>query len=191
MREKKPLEKTVEKYIEFLKMLKLYSNFDENREGAITLKEFIAQGKINKNIYSTLLNLHIIDLERPTKWNYLSFEPDRKLALTVLDNLLVKNKKSRHTPIAGMEAFVTAVERNTEAINRNAIEINKLLKTRENRLGDNTGDLFRVDSERLLLFSAIATAIYGKPNNSLSPFSALNNAILEATDNALAKLKAK
>lgn len=190
MREKKCLESTVDKYINFLIAVKA----NENDKYA-SMDYLIEQHKINKSVRKTLITLFIIDYKSNNFWHYLSFEPDRKLALTVLDHLLEKGKKSRHTPIAGMEAFVTAVERNTEAINRNAIEVNKLLKTRENRLGDNTGDLFRVDSDRLYIAGQMVSLFrdafeYNQVGDEQA-ISRTSDFIIRATDTLLLKLKAK
>jgi hypothetical protein len=191
MRQKAPKESTVNKYINFLLSVHDYSI--GNFENGSNLRLLAANCYINKNVAKAIVELKIVDIDGKG-WHWLSFKPDRTLALTVLDYLLVKNKKQVHTPLAGMEAFTTAIRQHTEAIQRNSLEINSGLRTLKNRSNDNTPDLFKIDSERLFLAGAIASGIYhGDFFNSLSQqhISQANDYIVEAVDDLLTKLKAK
>lgn len=96
MREKRPLRKTIEKYICFLN--EVYNHSDSGK----SLSFFIEINQINKTIKRTLIDLAIIDYQKDKKWIWLQDEPNRTLALTVLNHLLERAKGQRVTPIAGL-----------------------------------------------------------------------------------------
>lgn len=117
MREKPAKEKTIYKYIEFLKDVKCYDVFEHTE-----LSELIAKHEINKSVRKALIDLSIIDYKDNAVWHYLSFEPSRQLAMTVLNFLLERAKKQRVIPIAGMEEMNATIralsEKVTEYIQR-------------------------------------------------------------------------
>lgn len=97
MREKMCREVTVDKYTEFLKSVKI--NGDNPH---IDLFGLIANYEINKSVAKALFDLAILDGDYKI-WEWLSFEVDKKLSLTVLNYLLERSKKSRAVIIPGME----------------------------------------------------------------------------------------
>lgn len=97
MREKPPLERVITKYVNFLLAVKRNSGGTK-----YTLDSLIKINGINKTISKALFDLAIIDGNKKS-WDWLSFEPDRKLSLTVLNYLLERSKKSRAITIPGME----------------------------------------------------------------------------------------
>lgn len=98
MREKTCREVIVNKYIEFLKDVQCYDIFEHTE-----LSELIAKHGINKTVRKAIIDLSIIDYKNDAYWNYLSFEPSKPLALSILNYLLERSKKSRATVIPGME----------------------------------------------------------------------------------------
>lgn len=97
MREKPPLERVITNYIDFLLAVKRNAG-----QSNYTIDSLINIRCINKTISKALFDLSIIDGSKKS-WEWISFEPDRKLALTCLNFILERAKKQRVTPIAGME----------------------------------------------------------------------------------------
>lgn len=105
MRQKTPLESTVQKYIEFLIAVR---NHALPHDCQFTLKNLVSNYKINKTVIIALHKLDIAKLNKgsKSKWFWMKDEvqPDRQLALTVLNFLLELNKKQIVTPITGLDA---------------------------------------------------------------------------------------
>ena len=164
MREKRPNEHIVSKYIEFL--TQVYESGDNDK---ISLRELIHSYFMNKTIRKALIDLAIINQKDDKNWHWLSFAPDRKLALTVLNYLNERSKKQRFVPIAGMEEFVTASKTLTEAVNRFTSEVQKSLTGLKNGSNQsvNVPDIFteteNKERMRFELLKSIAGGYYSNP----------------------------
>lgn len=158
MREKMCREVTVDKYTEFLNAVKL--NGDNPH---IDLFGLIANYEINKSVAKALFDLAILDGNYKI-WEWLSFEVDKKLSLTILNYLLERSKKSRATVIAGLE--------DTNSVLRSLSEkVTEYITRREHALKQpqipSNGNLFaEVDTKNDLICKAafaIAAGIYASP----------------------------
>lgn len=109
-RQKKPLQKVIDKYEDFLKSLITNSGGCE-----LTINELIKEFQINKYIKTALINLKIIDLETDKKWHWLSFEIDKTLILTILNYILEKSKKTPQVNLP-LEGFTKALEQQNEIL---------------------------------------------------------------------------
>lgn len=181
MREKEPLPYVVEKYIQFISDVKEFGQTDQ-----FTLTQLIGAYKINKTVRKALVELSIINLQSNKFWHWLSFDADRKLALTILNFINERSKKQRTTPIAGMEDLVTAIKHNTEALSRfsglNRLKTSDTVKEVE---------LFTIDSQRLQVYCAIVSGLYSNAqyNDLLSGLTqGLNELAITATDHSISLL---
>jgi hypothetical protein len=101
MRQKKPLESTVLKYIDFLKEIHSYAL--PNTSNYKTIQQRIKDNSINKSILIALRKLEIIHLIDDYTWDWFKGDANKTLALEVLNYLLELNKKQIVTPIAGLD----------------------------------------------------------------------------------------
>jgi len=193
MREKTARDLVVNRYIEFLKDVQCYDVFEHTE-----LSELIAKHGINKSVRRALIDLAIIDLKDNAYWNYLSFEPNKPLALSVLNYLLERSKKSRATVIAGLEE--------TNAVLRSLSEtVNNYIQRRESVLKQtampSNGNLFsEVDSKqnmRVDIAKHIAGAVFGKslpyivnPGDSAT-IDETSRMIVTMTDSLISELSKK
>lgn len=102
MRQKKPLESIVLKYIDFLKEVQSYAVPNTTRYK--TIQERIKEASINKSVLIALRKLEIIHLIDDYTWDWFNGDPNKNLALEVLNYLLELNKKQIVTPITGLDA---------------------------------------------------------------------------------------
>lgn len=97
MREKKVLQKTIDKYVDFLDLVKAkaYGEY-----GALSnIDELIANSQINKSVTKALTDLKMVEFISKTQWTWLVGEPDKQMALKVLDYLLHIKKPTTQPPL--------------------------------------------------------------------------------------------
>lgn len=181
-RVKKCLEPTVEKYISFLQ--------DISDVNATSLSYKIQYYKINKSVKRALIDLAIIDYENDSEWEYLSFEPDRKLALTILNYLLERSKKSRGVIIPGMEETNAILKALSQQFSDYVGKREHSYKTHP--LGLKSETLFsEIDSKQDLINKAafaIATGVYGTEDAWMEASEERNSKIVFAAKDLISQL---
>lgn len=127
--------------------------------------------------------------------NELTSDEYTKLALLIKDQCLVMSKKSTHTPInPDWLPLMNAVKELTNVMNVGMVQQEKLLKEIKTlnspNLKDVSGDLFRVDDQRLYIAGQIVSSVYyglsSSPNTSNS-YSLANDTVIAATDDLMKK----
>lgn len=100
MRQKTANPKIVEKYIDFLEVVKIQSN-----EHRITLQELVKNRNINKSVIKAFYELKIIQRHETSAYHYkwIGEEPSKLQALEVLNYCLELGKKQIVTPISGLD----------------------------------------------------------------------------------------
>lgn len=190
-RQKKPLQKVIDKYEEFLKAL-----ISNSGGYNITLDEMISEYQINKYIKTALINLKIIDLETDKKWYWLSYNVDKNLILTILNYILEKSKKTPQVNLP-LEGFTKALEQQNEileylrSIKQDRSPNGFKMPLKETNLFEKE-DL--KEQRRWEMYKAILTALYsGHVMGDLSAdlVDILNEFALSVSDNALVKFYSK
>lgn len=195
IRQKKPLDKVVEKYTAFLTILKELS-YETDEDNYHSFTQLISDYQIDKNIKNALINLKIIDLETDKKWHWLSFEIDRKLVVTILNNILERSKKTPQVNLP-LEGFTKALEQQNEIL-----EYLKAVKQDRSpngfKLPQKEINLFAgqdlKEQRRWEMYKVVISSLYnGHVLGDLSAdlVEALNEFALSTSDNALIKFYTK
>jgi hypothetical protein len=186
MREKTARIEVVDRYIDFLQSVKI--NGDNKGMGIMGL---IATYQVNKTARKALIDLAIIDYENDLKWNWLSFEPSKPLALSVLNYLLERSKKSRATVIAGLEETNAVLRQLSEMV---STYVSKRESGLKQPIVPSNGNLFsEVDTkskERFEMAKSIASGVF-KDWESINDYQSLGHRIITATDHILELLNKK
>lgn len=193
-RQKKPLDRVLEKYTAFLTMLKELSYETEDNLHSFT--HLISDYQIDKNIKKALIYLKIIDLENDKTWYWLSFDVDRKLVITILNHILERRKKNvdANLPLEGFTNAVNQMTQLTELIRheRKTSGLNGFkMPVRETNL---FADQDLKEARRWELFKVVLPSLYtGRAIGELPAdlVEILNEFALSISDNALVKFYTK
>lgn len=181
MRQKSVTFKTVNKYINFLNAIK---NHNKDHKLPTPIEQLVADFNINKTIIKALEVLNIIKRNSKTSWEWLADEPDKKMALTILDYLLHLKKPQQP---ALLPEYIT--------------QITSLLKEISEKLTphqtiEESGEKGLKISDRIYLAGQIASAVYGEFGINTTGITdpaikTTNDTILFITDNLLSKINGK
>jgi hypothetical protein len=200
MREKKCLPKTIEKYVEFLHYIKEHSL---PYKPEIDLNDIIKLFKINKTILRALKELSIIDTTDCKTWEYLSFNPDKTLALSVLNYILEIEKKQKVVLLPGFTESVALLQKISEKMDTYVTQTRVFNQGAKN--APKEVDMFAEQNQkfrdRVSIAKHIASGVYQQfyEETVTEPFNIynsehchhLNNQIVLAADDLLSKLYAK
>lgn len=190
IRQKKPIQKVLEKYEHFLKTVKALQNDPHSPNLNSLIKEF----EINKYVKTALINLAIIDIESENVYHWLSFDIDKQLVLTILNYILERSKKTRQVNLP-LEGFTKALEQQNEIL--------EYLKTVKQ---DRSPHVFKMPLETKTLFEkedqrhkdrvylaglAMQGLIQNAPANNLHNSSEGTDLALQWADELLTKLYSK
>jgi hypothetical protein len=195
IRQKKPLDRVVEKYTTFLTILKELS-YETEEDNYHSFTQLISDYQIDKSVKNALINLKIINIESDKKWHWLSFEIDRKLVVTILNNILEKSKKTPQVNIP-LEGFTSALKQQNEILEYlKAIKQDRVLNGARMPLKEI--NLFEKEdlkeTRRFELFKFVLPSLFqGKDeaNITFEEIKALNELALEITDNAIQQFHSK
>lgn len=161
MREKPVSQERIDKYIDFLFVVK---NNSEGTVQILTLSEIAKNSKVSSSAPSALEKLNIIEKKSKFVWIWKSeTRPSKTIALKVLDFLLHKNKKTVHYPIPEFAGIAESLEHISERLIELAVQNEKWLRAHKNGLKSNeqeATDLFRIDDQELYIAGQIASALY-------------------------------
>lgn len=193
MRVKKPLEATISKYVDFLNEVKDYSY--PHKSVFVTIQFRIKNNHINKSVLPAMIKMEIIKLVNDNEWNWMAGEPDRKMALEVLNFCLELNKKQITTPISGFEseiiAYVKEIRDNlihnttkqTDSVH--GLKSGLLSKALNQAEVSQTNHLFTQieteQSKKFELLKAVTSGWYAQYDH-ITPFQNVNDKIILATD---------
>lgn len=197
MRQKKPLEGTVLKYIDFLQEIHTYSYPEKSY---YTIHEVITKTQINKSILRALIKLDIITLVDDLTWNWLLKEPTRELALEVLNYLLEKGKKQIVTPIIGLDsetrAYVKEIRDLMISNSQNKSDASQGLKSgllakafNQSEISPNNHLFSKVESDKNKKFELLKAVAGGwfAQSDFITPYQQINDTILLATEDLFNK----
>lgn len=111
MREKKVKQSTIDRYINFLEMVK--SSALPNQ--TVSLRWIADKGHIAQAAPKALEQLGIIQKEGKY-WHWLKGTPTRKMVLEILDHSLTKTKKTVHFPIPELAGIGDTLKEITERL---------------------------------------------------------------------------
>jgi len=112
MRQKKPLEIVVSKYMLFLTDIRDYGEDFP----ACYISQLIEDYKINKSVKMAMRELAIIDYEKDNLWHWLQGDVTKELVLTVLNYINDRAKKQKVVAIAGLEHTNAVLQKLSETV---------------------------------------------------------------------------
>lgn len=180
-RERKPNESAIQNMIAFLIDLQSQSDYDYLLDH-VSITFLATKHKVSQTAGSILKELGIIEVdESKHSWKWKANNPERKMALMVLDKLLQKRKPGIYTPLFPyMAKMVTLLEEISAKLNNvSPIENNAIQG-------------FKTIDKTFEVFKAVTTGIYSHSGvNSPFAFNYVNEQIIKVTEDLLKQYNEK